>query len=96
MANVASCIKNRMNAGGGNAYQVVTAPKQFESYYDGYYKKYTGGNYYQGDAVTAMKVDSMLNSILLGTTPPTHNYQSFRSADSTDGIQLEAGGNKYR
>ena len=99
IANVASCIKNRMNSGawgGTDAYSVVTAKGQFASYLGGHYKQYTGGNYYQGDAGTAAAVDQTINSILLGTTPPTHNYQSFRGKGSPEGTQLVEGGNKYR
>ncbi len=99
IANVASCIRNRMlagNWGGTDPYSVVTAKGQFSSYLGGYYKQYTGGNYYQGDAATAQQVDDLLNNILTGATPPTHNYQSFRSASSPNGVQLTPGGNKYR
>lgn len=96
MANVASCVKNRMNDGRGNAYQVIIAPKQFASYYNGGYKKYTGGNYYEGDPAVAAQVDKMLDNILLGITPPTHAYREFRAPDSPIGQQFENGGNKYR
>ena len=99
IANVASCVRNRMlagNWGGTDPYSVITAKGQFSSYLGGYYKQYTGGNYYQGDAATAAQVDDILNNILTGATPPTHNYQSFRSAGSPNGVQLTPGGNKYR
>ena len=99
IANVASCIKNRMNSGawgGTDPYSIVTAKGQFSSYLGGYYKQYTGGNYYQGDPATAASVDETINAILLGTIPPTHSYQSFRSSGSPSGTQLTPGGNKYR
>jgi hypothetical protein len=96
MANVASCVKNRMNNSGANAYAVITAPRQFESYGGGYYKQYTGGNYYQGDAATAAQVDAMLDAILTGQMAPTHGYSSFRGKNSPTGVQFEPGGNKYR
>lgn len=96
IANVASCVRNRMVSRGLNAYQVITAPGQFESYLKGRYKKYTGGNYYQGDPATLAQVNAMLDGILAGTTPPTHGYENFRSASSPKGVQLAEGGNKYR
>ena len=99
IANVASAIKNRMNSGawgGTDPYSVVTAKGQFESYLGGHYKQYTGGNYYQGDAATGAAVDQTINAILTGQMAPTHNYQSFRSASSSNGVQLTEGGNKYR
>ena len=81
MYDVASCLRNRMTAGnfggGSNPYKLITAPGQFASYYNGYYNQYTNGNYYQGDAATAQQVDEMLNAILLGTVPPTHNHHYF-------------------
>lgn len=96
IANVASCIKNRMNNSGSSAYAVTTAPGQFESYLGGHYKQYTNGNYYQGDPATAAQVDAMMDAILTGTMAPTHDYLSFRSNSSPNGVQLTEGGNKYR
>lgn len=80
MYNVASVMRNRMNEGrwgGTDAYSVATAKGQFESYLKGYYKQYTGGNYYQGDPATAAQVDQVLNGILLGTVPVTNPHNSF-------------------
>ena len=97
MINVASCLKNRMNAGnwgGTDPYSVVTANGQFESYYGGHYKQYENGNYYSGD--DRASVDQQINAILLGQQAPTHNYQSFRASSSPNGVQLSEGGNKYR
>ena len=84
--NVCSCIRNRMTsgawAGGNNAYDIVTAPKQFSSYGGGYYSQYTNGNYYQGDAAQAAALDEQMNQILLGTIPPTHSYERFRGKNN--------------
>ena len=77
MADVASCVKQRMNVNGADAYSVITSKGQFQSYGKGYYQQYTGGNYYQGDAATGASVDEMLNGILLGTTPQTHTHYYF-------------------
>lgn len=96
MANVASCVRNRMISRGTDPYSVITAAGQFESYLKGYYRKYTGGNYYQGDPETAAQVSAMLDGILTGTAPTTHGYENFRSASSPNGVQLTDGGNKYR
>ena len=94
--NVASVVANREANSGANAYAVITAPNQFQSYGEGYYKQYTGGNYYQGDAATAAQVNSMMNAILTGQMAPTHGYSSFRGKSSPKGVQLVEGGNKYR
>lgn len=99
MVNVASAVKNRMNAGnwgGTDPYAVLTAKGQFQSYSEGYYKQYENGNYFQGDAAAKASLDQQINAILLGQQPPTHGYQSFRSSSSENGVQLTEGGNKYR
>ena len=102
IANVASCIKNRMNSGawgGTNPFQVVTAKSQFSAYAGGGgpFKKYTNGNYFQGDPATLANVDNTINGILTGQIPPTHSFQSFRSAESVgySNNQLTPGGNRY-
>lgn len=96
IANVASCVRNRMISRAADPYSVITAAGQFESYLKGYYRKYAGGNYYQGDPETAVQVNAMLDGILTGTVPTTHGYENFRSASSPNGVQLTDGGNKYR
>ena len=96
IANVASCVKNRMNSGGANAYSVITAAGQFESYEKNRYKPFTGGNYIEGDPVSSAQASAIIDSILLGTTPPTHGFSSFRGPSSPIGTQFTDGGNKYR
>ncbi len=90
--NVMSAIMNRAedgNWGGTNPYDVITEKGQFASYLDGYYQKYTDHHY---DPSTAQIVEGYLK----GELQPTHDFRSFRSSGSSSGVQLTAGGNKYR
>lgn len=90
--NVMSAIMNRAedgNWGGSNPYDVVTEKGQFASYFDGHYQKYANHQY---DPSTAQIVEGYLK----GELQPTHAFRSFRSSGSSRGVQLTAGGNKYR
>ena len=94
MANVASVVKNRMNKSGNNAYSTIVSPNQFESYEDDYYKKFLGRNYADTGASDA-DGDALINGILMGTIPPTHNYSFFNGRNSKNGEQLTPNGNHY-
>ena len=99
MLVVASVIRNRMNSGvwgGTDAYSVTTAPGQFESYLQGRYTQYTGGNYYQGG--TQEEVDAIseqINAILTGSAAPLTDAERFRSGYQEGRVQYNPGGNYY-
>lgn len=92
--NVITTVVNRMDSGewgGTTPWEVITAPGQFESYNAGHYKKYQDHKY---DESTAYIVASTLN----GNMETTHDWERFRSNDSTDygGTILTPGGNRYK
>lgn len=86
---VISCVMNRVDSGrwgGSDAVSVLTASGQFSGYLDGYYSRYTGGNY--PDYVAQAVRDCMEGGVR------NHSYERFRAA-STGVSGVNIGGNVY-
>ncbi len=83
---VMSCVMNRVDSGrwgGSDPVSVLTAPGQFSSYLDGYYKQFLGR--------TSLEVQRAVLDCLNGKR--SHPYQSFRSYPTSGSIQI--GGNYF-
>lgn len=83
---VMSCVMNRVDAPGygSDPVSVLTAPGQFASYLDGYYKQFLG----RSSTVVREAVRDCLNGVR------SHNYLNFRSYQTTGSVQI-GGGNWY-
>lgn len=83
---VMSCVMNRCDSGrwgGTDPVSVLTAPGQFASYLDGYYKQFLGRS--------SLEVQRAVLDCLNGTR--SHPYQSFRSYRTSGSVNI--GGNWY-
>lgn len=82
---VMSCVMNRVDANGygNNPVSVLTAPGQFASYLDGYYKQFLGNS--------SSVVRQAVNDCLSGKR--SHNYLNFRSYKTTGSEKI--GGNWF-
>lgn len=82
---IISCVMNRVDAGWGpDAVSILTAPGQFASYLDGYYKQYLGNC---PDVVKQAVRDCMENGVR------SHSYLSFRSYQTSGSVNIA--GNWY-
>lgn len=83
---VMSCVMNRVDSGrwgGSDPVSVLTAPGQFASYLDGYYRQFLG----RTDPSVQQAVLDCLNGVR------NHPYQSFRSYRTSGSVCI--GGNWY-
>lgn len=92
--NVTSTIINRINSSkweGDNPLDIITASGQFEAYGAGHYKQYLNNNYDDS-------IPYVVASLLTGNMETTHDFENFRSAQSTSygGTQITEGGNRYK
>lgn len=79
---VISCVMNRVDSGawgGSDAVSVLTAPGQFASYLDGYYRQYLGADI--PEVRQAVK-DCMENGVR------SHSYTSFRSYQTSGSVNI--------
>lgn len=90
---VTSAVINRCESGiwpgGTNPYSVILGKGQFESYYDGHYKKYLNGNYTD-------YTDQIVDAMLLGEQLPSHDFERFSSGPGATGTQFTENGNFFR
>lgn len=83
---VMSCVMNRVdsgNWGGSDPVSVLTAPGQFASYLDGYYRQFLGNS--------SSVVQQAVRECMAGKR--THNYTCFRSYQTSGSVNI--GGNWY-
>lgn len=94
---VTSTIANRADVGifggGNNPYAIVTAPGQFQSYFDGYYLQYANGKY-------SDSTRQIVEAILSGEVQPYHDFLYFTGkrpagVEGVDYFQFTPGGNYY-